>query len=322
MSSLNKIRKNIPHIKRNVELLFNNTGQCIKVISFILSFCYFFSFFEKSKVIFGVTPGYVFPPSFWLWTPFTFCFFESHLWQVLLDIAVVAICGKLIEPLWGELHFLIFFAIVNIGVGLSCYLAGVTVAVKQIMPDSPVIDTPVGRITNRNMPLYSIITSLLFWIIGFVDSTKPTMVISGVLTSWIYLRFYQRHTNGTRGDMADNFSFASFFPVTIQPPISVLSNSVYSGLVRAGICRKTVRRVDIASAPTGITVALPGIRSQDIDRRKLLALKALNTRLVDNTKETIKSNNDETKKKDSVVISMGDSELSADSPKNNISSNM
>lgn len=237
MSALNKIQKNIPHIKRNINLLFNNTGQCIKVISFMLSICYFFSFFEKSKVIFGVTPGYVFPPSFWLWTPFTFCFFESHLWQVLLDIAVVAICGKLIEPLWGELHFLIFFAIVNIGVGLSCaifyytlyvfykstlllfevhihglagYLAGVTVAVKQIMPDSPVIDTPVGRITNRNMPLYSIFTSLAFWIIGFVDGTKPAMVISGVLTSWIYLRFYQRHSNGTRGDMADNFSFARY----------------------------------------------------------------------------------------------------------------
>lgn len=64
------------------------------------------------------------------------------------------------------------------------------------------------------------------------------------------------------------FFFISFFPVFIQPPISVLSNSVYSIFVKAGICRKTVRRVDIASAPTGITVALPGIRSLDMDRRK------------------------------------------------------
>ncbi|XP_050436329.1 transmembrane protein 115 [Adelges cooleyi] len=338
MSVMNRIRKNVPHIKRNVELLFNNTGQCVKVISCTLCICYFFSFFEKSKVIFGVTPGYVFPPSFWLWTPFTFCFFESHLWQVLLDIAVVAVCGKLIEPLWGELQLLVFFAIVNIGVGLSCavfyyilyifytstlllfevhihglagYLAGVTVAVKQIMPDSPVLDTPVGRITNRNMPLYSVFISLVLWIVGLVDGTKPTMVISGVLTSWTYLRFYQRHSNGTRGDMADNFSFANFFPVVVQPPISVLSNSIYGMLVKAGICRKTVRRVDIASAPTGITVVLPGIRSHDMDRRKLLALKALNNRLVDNTKEAAKPNNVDAEKKDSVVISIGDNELAA-----------
>lgn len=64
------------------------------------------------------------------------------------------------------------------------------------------------------------------------------------------------------------FFIYSFFPVIVQPPISMLSNSVYSIFVKAGICRKTVRRVDIASAPTGITVALPGIRSLDMDRRK------------------------------------------------------
>lgn len=240
MSVFNKIRKNLPHIKQNTELLFNNTGLCIKIISCLLSVCYFFSFWSKSSTVFGVTPGYVFPPSFWLWTPFTFCFFESHLWQVLLNIAVVAVCSKLIEPLWGELQVLVFFAVVNIGVALACamfyyilymftwdpellfsvhirglagYLAGATVAVKQIMPDSPVLDTPAGRITNRNVPLFTIFIALMLWFIGFVDGTKPTMVVSGVLTSWTYLRFYQRHTNGTRGDMADNFTFARYYLV-------------------------------------------------------------------------------------------------------------
>jgi len=237
MSVFNKVRKNVPHIKRNTELLFNNTGLCIKIISCALSVCYFFSYWSRSSTLFGVTPGYLFPPSFWLWTPFTFCFFESHLWQVLLDVAVVAVCSKLIEPLWGELQLLVFFAVVNVGVALACavfyyvlymfiwdpellfsvhvrglagYLAGVTVAVKQIMPDSPVLDTPAGRINNRNVPLFTIFVALILWFVGFVDGTKPTMVISGVLTSWIYLRFYQRHTNGTRGDMADNFTFARY----------------------------------------------------------------------------------------------------------------
>ncbi|KAF0761524.1 transmembrane protein 115 [Aphis craccivora] len=347
MSVLNKVRKNLPHIKQNTELLFNNTGLCIKIISCTLSVCYFFSFWSKSSTVFGVTPGYLFPPSFWLWTPFTFCFFETHLWQVLLDIAMVAVCGKLIEPLWGELQVLVFFAIVNVGVALACavfyyilymctwdpellfsvhvrglagYLAGVTVAVKQIMPDSTVLDTPAGRITNRNVPLYTIFIALVLWFIGFVDGTKPTMVISGVLMSWTYLRFYQRHTNGTRGDMADNFTFASFFPVIVQPPISVLSNSVYSIFVKAGICRKTVRRVDIASAPTGITVALPGIRSHDMDRRKLLALKALNSRLVDTNKDAPRMDNIESERRDSVVISIGDSEQTSKlSPANMVS---
>lgn len=235
MSVFNKMRKNLPHVRQNAELLFNNAGPCVRTVSCLLSVCYFFSYWPKSSTVFGVTPGYLFPPSFWLWTPFTFCFFESHLWQVLLNVAVVAVCSKLIAPLWGELQVLVFFAVVNVGVAFACaafyyalytftwdpellfavhvrglagYLAGVTVAVKQIMPDGPVLDTPAGRVANRNVPLFTVLAALALWLLGLVDGTKPAMVVSGVLTSWTYLRFYQRHANGTRGDMADNFTFA------------------------------------------------------------------------------------------------------------------
>jgi hypothetical protein len=31
----------------------------------------------------------------------------------------------------------------------------------------------------------------------------------GLLSSWVYLRFYQHHSNGTKGDMAESFSFAT-----------------------------------------------------------------------------------------------------------------
>lgn len=33
---------------------------------------------------------------------------------------------------------------------------------------------------------------------------------SGIVFSWTYLRFYQRHTNGSRGDHAENFNFARY----------------------------------------------------------------------------------------------------------------
>ena len=51
---------------------------------------------------------------------------------------------------------------------------------------------------------------------------------SGLVISWIYLRFYQMHANGSRGDTADGFAFASFFPNVIQPPIAVFGNTVFS----------------------------------------------------------------------------------------------
>jgi hypothetical protein len=92
--------------------------------------------------------------------------------------------------------------------GLAGYIAGVSVAVKQIMPDHMLVKTPLGKLTNRNIPLSVFFMSLIFWLIGLLEGTYPTMFLSGLLISWNYLRFYQYHSNGTRGDMADNFTFA------------------------------------------------------------------------------------------------------------------
>lgn len=90
------------------------------------------------------------------------------------------------------------------------YFPGVSVAVKQIMPDHILAKTPVGKITNRNVPLMVWILLLLLRIVGLIEGTQPTMFLNGLLVSWIYLRFYQKHTNGTKGDMADNFTFARY----------------------------------------------------------------------------------------------------------------
>ena len=36
------------------------------------------------------------------------------------------------------------------------------------------------------------------------------------------------HANGSRGDTADGFAFASFFPNVIQPPVAVFGNTLFS----------------------------------------------------------------------------------------------
>nr|CAD7441528.1 unnamed protein product [Timema bartmani] len=266
---------------------------------------YLLSFSSEAIRVLSVTPGYILPPAFWIWTAFTYCFLEIHFWEICVDIITVGLCGKLIEPLWGALEMMTFFAIVNIGVavlsaffylilymctfntdllftvhihGLAGYIAGVSVAVKQIMPDHLIIKTPLGKLTNRNVPLTVFFLSLIFWLVGLLEGTYPTMFLSGLLISWTYLRFYQRHSNGTRGDLADNFTFASFFPNVLQPPVAVLGNTVHGFLVRLGICRRIVRKFNLA-APAGITISLPGIDPHDMERRRQIALKALSERL-------------------------------------------
>lgn len=195
----------------------------------------------------SVTPGYFWPPHFWLWTALTHCFLEIHWWEVLVDIVTIVLVGKLIEPLWGTMEMALFFLIVNTGVavvaavfyyvlymatfntellfevhihGLAGYLAGVSVAVKQAMPDHILFRSPLGKITNRHIPLICFLFSFIMWAIGLVEGSYCTMFGSGLIISWIYLRFYQLHANGCRGDTAESFSFASFFPNVMQPPIN------------------------------------------------------------------------------------------------------
>merc|ERR1712241_952401 len=118
------------------------------------------------------------------------------------------------------------------------------------------------------------------WAIGLVEGSYCTMFGSGLVISWIYLRFYQLHANGSRGDTADSFSFASFFPNVMQPPI----NACFSILVRLRICKKRVRRYDIgggssSGAGPAISISLPGVDNHDTERRRQIALKALSDRL-------------------------------------------
>lgn len=58
------------------------------------------------------------------------------------------------------------------------------------------------------MPLVVVFFSIIFWLCGILDGTTPTMFISGLIVSWVYLRFYQLHGNGNRGDGSESFTFA------------------------------------------------------------------------------------------------------------------
>lgn len=253
--------RNVPYLRQQAGALLGNTSTSVKFICVVVLCGYIVSYSEEAVQVLSVTPGYLLPPAFWLWTAFTFCFLELHFWEVLVDIVTVGLCGKLIEPLWGQMEMMQFFAVVNVGVailsasfylvlyactndtdvlfgvhvhGLAGYVAGVAVAVKQIMPDLVLIRTPFGKVTNSHVPALVFVTSILLRLIGIVDGTYPVMFGTGAFMSWMYLRFCQWHSNGQRGHFADNFTFASFFPSWARPVISRICDALHGLLVRAG----------------------------------------------------------------------------------------
>ncbi|RXM95664.1 Transmembrane protein 115 [Acipenser ruthenus] len=248
-----------------------STSVVVKAICAIVILLYLLSLVVDTVYVLGVTPGFLFPPNFWIWTLATHAVTEQHVWDVVVSLATVIVAGRLLEPLWGALELLIFFAVVNISVGLLAgfsylltyistfnldylfevrvhgmlgFLGGVLVALKQTMGDSTVLRVPQVRL-----------------------KVAPMLVLLALA----------KHSRG-RGDMSDHFAFASFFPEILQPLVGLLAGLVHSILVKVKVCRKTVKRYDVG-APSSITISLPGTDPQDAERRRQLALKALNERL-------------------------------------------
>lgn len=143
---------------------------------------------------------------------------------------------------------------------------------------------PLGKITNRNVPLLVMLALAILVAVGLLEGVYLTMYTFGLLLSWTYLRFYQHHANGSKGDMAESFAFHTFFPNVLQPAIAIVGNTVFSILVKLRLCNKTVHRYQFggsggAGSNTAISISLPGMENQDSERRRQIALKALSERL-------------------------------------------
>jgi len=300
------IRRNFPYVRAQVGAAFASTSPFVRILSCVIIVCYALSFSSAAIDAFCVRPGLFFPPKFRIWTFATHSFMETHWWHALVDIIIINLYGKLLEPLWGTIEMINFYLLVNTVAGIATsfiyvmlygltfdpsflfeirihglpgYIAAFSVAVKQIMPDHVLLNLPLGKIRNRHVPILVLLLAIIVNIFGGVSGTYPWLFGMGLLTSWTYLRFYQKHNNKTTGDSADHFMFASFFPEPISPFVAVVANTFFSLLVRMKICKRQVHRYNMAAPSGSITVSLPGTNAEDAERRRQIALKALNERL-------------------------------------------
>ncbi|XP_030314032.1 transmembrane protein 115 [Calypte anna] len=296
------MRRYLPVARQHFLAALAGTSVVVKALSAAVVLLYLVSFGLDTAYGLGVTPGYLLPPNFWVWTLLTQGLVEERAWGLVASLATLGAAGRLLEPLWGALELLVFFAVVNVSVGLLGalayfltyvatfhlaylfavrihgglgFLGGVLVALKQTMGDSTVLKVPQVRM--KAVPMLLLLLLALLRLAALVESNVLASYGFGLLSSWVYLRFYQRHSRG-RGDMSDHFAFATFFPEILQPVVGLVANLVHSVLVKVKVCRKTVKRYDVG-APSSITISLPGTDPQDAERRRQLALKALNERL-------------------------------------------
>ncbi|KAI2661650.1 Transmembrane protein 115 [Labeo rohita] len=246
-----------------------STSVVVKSICATVILLYLLSWAANTPYLLGITPGFLFPPNFWVWTLLTHAVVEQHIVGVAVNIATVMVAGRLLEPLWGALELLIFFAVVNVAAGLlsglsylltyaatfdldylfavrvygaPAFLGGVLVALKQTAGDTTVLRVPQVRL--KAAPALALLAIAILRLAGLLDTLAPLAACGyGALSGWVYLRFYQRHPRG-RGDMSDHFAFASFFPEALQPAVGFAAGLVHAALVKIKVCRKMVKRYD------------------------------------------------------------------------------
>ena len=157
------------------------------------------------------------------------------------------------------------------------------------------------RIRVKHFPALFLLVQTLFSLV-FGNGSAMFLTWSGFMTSWIYLRFYRRTRllsttitgDGSiiRGDASETFAFAHFFPDPLYMPVSVVSNFLYDCLISLRICspftaedvdasnEQAIARRDFELPATTRQGQYEGTnRREEAERRRALALKALDQRL-------------------------------------------
>lgn len=182
--------------------------------------------------------------------------------------------------------------------------AGFLVAFKQLVPEHTVaIAKGLIRMRVKHFPAIFLFANTLS---GVVFGTETALFLAwfGFFTAWVYLRFYRTSPSLSsaatgdgsviHGDASDTFGFAYFFPEPIHTPIAKLSDQIYNTLITFKVCTPfSAEDVDAGNeqATARAEGGLPSLmnpngrsgrgggRREEAERRRALALKALDQRL-------------------------------------------
>lgn len=180
--------------------------------------------------------------------------------------------------------------------------ASFLVAFSQLVPAHTV--TLFRGIVSLRVPRFPLIYIGLVTALAFtplLTSASFLLAMFGFFSSWIYLRFFKAafpdldasQSSSLRGDASETFAFAEFFPGPLKAPVAAFSDQVYNLLVALRICTPfSAADTSASRSDSFMQRGAPGSTRAETERRRALALKALDQRLhaaTANTNTTVKA---------------------------------
>ncbi|PNH02462.1 Transmembrane protein 115 [Tetrabaena socialis] len=269
-----------------------------KVIAALLVALYFVAFFLPETVGYvALIPGRTLP---YVWNLLSAGFLTTNPIKLGLEVVAVLMLTRLVEPVYGSKEFLKFLFAVDLSVnvcvlvgvyiyfavgrdtgdilytkftGFHGILAGIVVAVKQVMPEHEAKLFGFLKLTFKFLPIGYVLGAVGL-AVGLEQWTYIPFIVLGTYNAWVYLRFFQQQPDSQNwGDASDDFKFSGFFPSFLAPILDPF------GYACAVVCRlrhsPNETKAPFAKASQ---YALPA-ETADANRRRERGAKALEERL-------------------------------------------
>ncbi|KAJ7161399.1 eukaryotic integral membrane protein-domain-containing protein [Mycena crocata] len=243
---------------------------------------------------------------FYPWTFVTSVLVETSIFELIGSLIFVPPSLRYLERLWGSVETLKFIVvsvsfsnIIAFGFnwiefmftrdaelflygmqyhGQMALQIAILVAFTQIIPEHQVQVLGVFKARVKTLPMAYLTVSTVLTFLGF---QCPWIIIQfGWFVGWIYLRFYKKNTGDSvggiesYGDRSETFSLISWFPPFVHYPLSLLANFVHSLATRLHLIPTSSSDVE-----SGLYSQVPGSARAEAERRRAMALKALDQRL-------------------------------------------
>ena len=107
--------------------------------------------------------------------------------------------------------------------GVIGILSAFTVAIRQIIPEHE-LGFPFLKTRVKYLPLLFFLLQLLLTLINLSSLGHLLFVTNSLYLSWLYLRFVQKKSDASRGDLSESFAFANGFPEIVRPFVQSIAN--------------------------------------------------------------------------------------------------
>ncbi|KAK4250108.1 eukaryotic integral membrane protein-domain-containing protein [Corynascus novoguineensis] len=253
------------------------------------------------------------------WTFLTTTFVESNVFTLSIACATLYNGGRYLERAWSSREFAKFLLVTSVVPNALCFgtsilffaltrnerwtlmtIAGTIplqisflVAFSQLVP-AHTVTLFRGLLSLRvpRFPLLYIGLVTFLCLTPMLTAASFFLAVYGFLVSWTYLRFYKvafpdldtSQPSSLRGDASETFAIAEFFPGPVRPFVATISAQVFNVLVAMRLC-VPFSAADISAARgdhhhhTFTHRGVPGSARAEAERRRALALRALDQRL-------------------------------------------